>query len=177
MLYTCAHCSRQVSGICVAGYYPGGWWVEWLLCPNCGDGSVRTRDGSVYPVAPFGPDIEGLPKAAASAYKEARNCLSVGALTACELMCRTILMYVAVDKGAEENLTFVQYISFFQEKQLITLNMKPWVDVIRAHGGKSAHTLDTPDRGRAESTLMFTAELLRLIYEMEYMHQKYAKKP
>lgn len=173
--YTCGHCNTRVSGISVTGYYEQGT-VEWLLCPNCGDGSVLTRSGNIYPSVLFGPDIVGLPENVADAYKEARNCMSVNAFTAAELVCRTILMNVAVEKGAKEKQSFVDYISYFQDKQLITPNMKVWVDIIRGHGGKAAHTLDKPDKERAESTLMFTAELLRLIYEMEHMSNKYTQK-
>jgi hypothetical protein len=161
----------------VTEYSAGAGTVKWLLCPNCGDGSVQTQNGIVYPAVPFGPDIAGLPDNLAKAYQEARNCMSVNAFTACELVCRTILMNVAVEKGAKEKQSFVEYISYFQEKQLITPNMKGWVDLIREHGGKATHTLDKPDRKRAESTLMFTAELLRLIYEMEHMANKYTQKP
>ena len=52
--------------------------------------------------------------------------------------------------------------------------MKGWVDVIRQHGNKATHELDEPDRNRAESTVMFTAELLRLTCEMEHLAKRYA---
>jgi len=175
--YTCGHCNTNVAGICFAGYHTAYGTVKWLLCPSCGDGSVLTRQGFIHPSVLFGPEIVGLPSNVKEVYQEARNCMSVNAYTACELVCRTILMYVAVEKGAKEKQTFVDYISYFQDKQLITPNMKPWVDIIRGHGGKSAHTLEKPDKNRAESTLMFTAELLRLVYEMEHLANKYTTKP
>ena len=52
--------------------------------------------------------------------------------------------------------------------------MKRWVDLIRKHGNEATHKLDAPDKARAESTVMLTAELLRVIYEMEHMASKYA---
>jgi len=168
--FFCAHCNREVSGACVS--YKDG--VRWLQCPNCGDGSVLTLDGKIYPGVPFGPRIEGLPDDVLGAYNEARNCMSVNAYTSCELICRKILMHVAVEKGAEEGTSFADYISYLQGKGYVTETMKEWVDLIREHGNRATHEIETPEKGRAESTLMFTAELLRLIYEMEYMAKRYA---
>ena len=36
--------------------------------------------------------------------------------------------------------------------------------------------MDAPDPNRAESALMFTAELLRLVYEMEHMTKRFTGK-
>lgn len=174
--YTCAHCGERVSGVVAATYHvePTVAPVKWLRCPSCANGSVLALDGNVYPGVPFGPDVEGLPNEVQEAYKEARRCMSVNALTSCESMCRKILMHVAVEKGAKEGKPFTDYLSHLETQGYITPPMKGWVDLIRQHGNKAAHRLDPPDRNRAESTLMFTAELLRLIYEMEYMAKRYA---
>ncbi len=174
--YACAHCGASVSGLVVATYHVESTVapVKWMLCPNCADGSVLTLDGNVYPGVPFGPDIEGLPEDVQEAYKEARRCVSINALTSCETMCRKILMHVAVEKGAAEGKPFAEYLSYLETQGYVTPPMKGWVDLIRKHGNKATHRLDPPDRKRAESTLMFTAELLRLIYEMEYMAKQYA---
>ena len=51
--------------------------------------------------------------------------------------------------------------------------MKKWVDLIRKHGNISTHKLESPEKTRAESTIMFTAELLRIIYEMEHIANSY----
>ncbi len=103
--------------------------------------------------------------------------MSVSAYTACELLCRKILMHIAVEKGAKEGESFSEYLSILGEKGYITPPMGKWVDLIRQHGNKAAHLLEPPDRTRAESTIMFTAELLRLIYEMEHMANQYTPKP
>ena len=175
--YVCGHCNRTVSGFVVATYddmsYSG---IKWLLCTNCGCGSVVSRDNTIYPGEMFGPEIEGLPENIGKAYKEARLCMSVNAFTACELISRTILMYVAVEKGAKERDTFANYITFLSEKGYITPPMVKWVALIKEHGGKAAHIIEPPDRTRAECTLMFTAEMLRLVYEMEHIAEKFIPK-
>ena len=173
--YTCGHCNTKVSGAVVCAYY-AEHTIRWLLCPNCGNGSVLAEDGNVYPGVPFGPNIEGLPENVLKAYKEARNCMSVNTFTSCELICRKILMHVAVEKGAKEGDSFTNYLSYLEEKGFITPPMKNWVDLIRQHGNKATHLLESPDKERAESTIMFTAELLRLIYEMEHISKQYIEK-
>jgi hypothetical protein len=168
--YTCAHCGIQISGAVV------GTWEQtvWLICTNCGEGSVKTNAGIIYPSVPFGPKVEALPPAVAEAYTESRTCMAGGAYTACELMCRKILMHVAAEKGAKPGLAFAAYLDYLEKAGHITATMKPWVDLIREHGNQSTHELPSPDQARAESTVMFTAELLRLVYEIPALAQKYA---
>jgi hypothetical protein len=99
--YQCAHCNSEVSGAIVAAYET----TQWLLCPKCGCGSVSVH-GNLIPNTSFGPLIEGLPNNVESAYQEARRCMSVNAYTACELICRKILMHVAADKGGKRRGNF-----------------------------------------------------------------------
>jgi ribosomal protein S27AE len=48
--YICGHCNTKVSGAVVCGYYEDEEPpIKWLLCPNCGNGSVLAKDGNVYP--------------------------------------------------------------------------------------------------------------------------------
>lgn len=174
--YTCGHCGNIVTGFVVANYNYATMDVKWLICPSCGDGSVLSSKHQIFPGTRFGPDIEGLPDLVNKAYHEARDCISSNAFTACELICRKILMHVAVEKGAKEKETFSSYLSFLSEKGYITPPMTEWVDLIRQHGGKATHLIEQPDAKRAECTIMFTAELLRLIYEMDHLAKRYTPK-
>ncbi len=174
--YSCAHCDTKVTGKVVVATQGTNALIRWLLCPNCEFGSVSSTnsDGeSILPNICFGVNIDGLPKDIAAAYNEARSCYSINAFTSCELMCRKILMHVAVDKGCTEGKSFEEYIDYIELKKYITPIMKPWVDLIRKHGNSSTHKLISPDVKRSESTLMFTAELLRIVYEMEHIAKKY----
>ena len=177
--FTCGHCNRPVSGAVAAVMVYGGESIKWLQCtnPECGKGSVLHINGTIIPGVMFGPNVQGLPTEVAAAYSEARRCMSVNAFTAAELLSRKILMHIAVDKGAKEGENFEPYISFLEAKGYVTPPMKFWVDLIRKHGNKSTHRLDPPEKDRAESTVMFTAELLRLVYEMEEMAKKYGPSP
>lgn len=176
--FVCGHCETTVSGIVSASYTQDDKVrVKWLLCPHCGSGSVTNNPfDQIWPGTPFGPVIKGLPKDVQAAYDEACNCMAVNAFTSCELICRKILMHVAVDKGALEGDTFVNYINSIEALGYITPPMKGWVDIIRKNGNDSTHRLNSPDKEHAEGTIMFTAELLRLVYEMEAMSKKYTQK-
>ena len=172
--YICPYCARDVTGAVVASYAPGGLesWSLWVRCPHCRRGAVIV-DGRLYPSTPFGPSIEGLPAEVAGAYEEARNCMGVGAFTAAELVCRKILMHIAVDKGATPGKPFVTYLDHLEKAGYVTPPMKAWVDLIRMRGNLATHEIPAPDQQQAESTVMFTAELLRLVYEMEHIAKRY----
>lgn len=167
--YKCGHCGVKVSGAVVALHEN----IRWLLCPDCGNGSVRDQKGNIHPGVAFGPHIAGLPNDTAEVYEEARRSMSVSAFTGSELICRKILMYVAVEKGAKEGESFAFYLEHLEKEGYITPPMKTWVDLVRKHGNIAAHILEKSDQNRAESTLMFTAELLRIIYEMEHLAKQY----
>lgn len=167
--YHCGYCDSDVSGAVLAEH--GN--AKWLMCTKCASPSVLSYDGYIRPGSSFGPSIEGLPKEVSDAYDEARNCFSVNSFTAVELLCRKILMHVAVDKGATEGESFATYLTFLETAGYITPPMKAWVDLIRRHGNDSTHKIAAPDKERAQGTLMFTAELLRIIYEMDFLANRY----
>jgi len=171
--YKCARCERDIVGAVVAFATYGGDNVRWLQCPRCGDGAVQSIDGNIYPGVAFGVKLDGLPEDVELAYTEARNCMAVDAYGACELVCRKILMCVAVEKGAKEGESFSGYLTYLCEKGFITDAMMGWVEIIRENGNKATHEIEKVDKGRAESTIMFTAELLRIVYEMDFMAKKY----
>jgi len=179
--YLCAHCGSEASGV-VIGYArdtnnPAVNHVVWLQCPTCHYGSVENLGRGVSPGIAFGPKIEGLPPDVDAAYEEARRCLSVNANTAAEGICRKILMHLAVDKGATEGKSFASYIDYLEEKGYVTPPMRDWVKLIKDHGNEAQHRLKAPDRKRAEGTLLFTAQLLRSVYEMGHIAKQFSPEP
>jgi hypothetical protein len=169
----CGHCDRVVSAAVIAstGTNLG---ISWLRCTGCSKGLVLGLDGVLLPGVRPGESVEGLPPDTAGAYAEARAAASVGAYTACELMCRKILMHVAVDKGAKPGQNFVTYVDHLEKPGYLTPPMKPWVDLIRKRANIATHELPATDQKHAIMTLEFTAQLLRLVYEMSYLVSMYA---
>ena len=174
--YTCGHCGSKVSGAVLASAKNAtnsGIAVRWLQCSVCHKGSVALRDGTVYPGVAFGPAIDGLPDDVSAAYEEARRCLSVNADTAAETVCRKILMHIAVDKGAKQGAPFASYIDFLEKAGYVTPPMRDWVKLIKDHGNEANHKLPPPERQRAEGTVLFTAQLLRTVYEMGFLANQF----
>lgn len=177
--FVCGHCQHHVTGAVIASY---AWrdrannliTNQWVLCPGCAKGSVLIN-GSAIPGAAFGPSIQGLPAEVGAAYDEVRSCMKANAFTASELLCRKLLMHIAVEKSAPEEKSFVFYLDHLERSGYVTPPMKGWVNAIRANGNESTHKISAPSKERAESTVMFTAELLRLIYEMEYLAGKFSQ--
>jgi hypothetical protein len=177
--YKCGYCDRYVSGRVVNIYTKtqnklDEPIIKFMICPSCIKGSVWL-EGKIIPGTKPGEKLEGLPKEIEDAYQEARSCFSLNAFTACELVCRKILMHVGVDKGAEEGKTFISYLDYLENLGFITPVIKEWADLIREFGNQSTHELTPPDKNRTKATLMFTMELLRIVYEMQYVASKFKK--
>lgn len=117
----CPLCRRKVQGAVIAVTNEGGVpLVAWVRCTNCHRGLV-VNDGQLAPTGLAGEDVDGLPVETEQAYKEARLNVASGAFTSCELMCRKILMHVAVDKGAETNKSFAYYIDHLKGRGISRL--------------------------------------------------------
>ncbi|HEV8404875.1 MAG TPA: hypothetical protein VGQ13_03105 [Nitrososphaera sp.] len=52
--FTCGHCGAKTTAFVAAHYVYQTVLVRWLLCTSCGDGSVLTEKGVIYPTAIFG---------------------------------------------------------------------------------------------------------------------------
>lgn len=167
---TCPHCDRDVVAAVLAAYDHAPS-AKWLRCPGCGKGST-INDNALTPSPLPGEMVDGLPADVDSAFKEARRSLGASAYTASELMCRKILMHVAVDKHADPGKTFAYYLNYLESQGHLTPPMKPWVDMIRQNGNIATHEIPATDEHRALTTLSFTTQLLRLVYEMTHKLQQ-----
>ena len=64
-----------------------------------------------------------------------RSCRHTGANTACELMCRKILMHIAVDvAGGKAGDTFAKYIEVLAKDGHFPPALRPVVDLVRRAG-------------------------------------------
>lgn len=170
--YVCGHCGTSVTGWVVAYADRQRWQRQWLLCPQCGRGSVQNDDTILPPPQTFG-NIDGLPDGIDGLYDEARASFGAQAYTGCEMLCRKILMNTAVDKGAEKNKKFVVYVDYLDSHGHITPSLKDMATIVKDNGNDAAHEVDPPDRERAEYTLEFTRSMLYIIYGMKHKLDKY----
>ena len=164
--HKCGHCGLSVAGIVVVLYSPMN--IQWIGCPACLKGSV-VNNNVITPMPFLGDDIQGLEDPIKGAYEEARKSLSSQSNTACVLICRKILMHVAVDKGAPQRKQFADYVEYLVEQGHITPTMRAWVDKIRDLGNVATHEIPSPDDETTNVALTFTTLLLKNVYETAYL--------
>ncbi len=175
--FVCGYCNVYVSS--VKGYAlrsysdsSGPQIGAIYICPNCGSPVFMSPNGDQYPSPPFGRPVESVPDDLNKIYEEARRCTKENCYTASVMLCRKILMNIAVNKGAEVGLSFVEYINFLAEKGFMPPDGKPWVDHIRKKGNDASHKIELMDKNDAEMLIRFVEMLLRFIYEFPSMVPK-----
>jgi hypothetical protein len=119
-----------------------------------------------------------LPSDVAQAWQEAGLAHSVAAYTAAEIMCRKILMHLAVDKaGAQPGSSFVSYVGALESAGYVTTGLKPIVDQVRTRGNVANHDLPASSEQDSLTTLTITQHLLEAIYELPGMSATPSQQP
>lgn len=177
--FTCGHCGKHTSGPVIAETVDLDThvhFVRYLCCTSCKKGSIWLNSelgpdetAIVIPGNKIGISLQGLPKNINDIFEEARSCFSVNSYLAVEMLCRKILYCVAVDKGSDKKISFSESLDYLGSQGYITPPMKSWVELIRKNGNSSNHDLDNPSQNRAKSTFDFTMQLLRIVYEMDFI--------
>lgn len=167
---------------------------EVYMCPRCHSGCVLNmkleyrlgktnqevemlqrsvvNNSEMYTLSPGPmpmPKIANLPDDVEGAWDEVLNAGRGDAWTAAELMCRKILMHIAVDQfEMEEGKAFVAYVKKFEEEGFFPRMMHPVIDGIRERGNRATHDLAPSTKQQAMKTLEVTHHVLRTIYEISF---------
>lgn len=137
------------------------------ICPYCKKPIFyNTYDKQIFPGEMYGRDIKNLPNNLQYLYNECRQTFSNGCYTSSVLMARKILMNIAVEQGAKENLKFIEYVNYLDEQGYIPPNGKAWVDYIRKSGNEATHEIVVKEKEEAEKVITFLSTLLLVIYEL-----------
>jgi hypothetical protein len=168
--FVCGYCNTNVSSI--KGYKLGvhgdgsGKQVGGIyICSNCGGPSFFSPNGSRYPMPALGNSVQHVPVDLNSLYEEARRCSSQNCFTGAVLICRKMLMNIAVEQGAAEGLKFIEYVNFLSDKGFVPPNGKHWVDHIRKKGNEATHEIAVMQEQDAKELVIFVEMLLKFIYE------------
>jgi len=97
-------------------------------------------------------------------YNEARLNTSYGAFTSAVMLCRKLLMHIAVDLGAEAGLRFIQYVEYLEKEGYTPPRGRDWVTDIKDKGNEANHEIRIISEEEAQKTLYFTGLVLQLIY-------------
>ena len=169
--FTCGACNTKVAS--VKGYRyvvtdkhtrvpdKGGVYI----CPNCGNSIFHAPNGQQYPSPPLGSPVPHVPKDLNDLYEEARRCTGENCFTAAVLLCRKMLMNIAVQEGAKEGLKFIEYVNYLSDKGYVPPNGKHWVDHIRTKANEATHEIALMNQEDARDLLSFVEMILRFIYE------------
>lgn len=171
--YTCGFCSNKVAPH--IGYYATAPInskdrIYVMICPNCGKPTFLDNQGDQTPNVRIGNEVAGITdEGVKELYNQARDCSSLNAYTATTLLCRKILMNLAVQYGAEPGRAFADYITFLDSKGYVPPNGKNWVDRIRTKGNEATHEIRLIEKNEAIQILKFTEMLLKFAYEFQDM--------
>ena len=172
--FVCGFCATSVSSI--KGYKlgahgdgSGGIRGAAYICPNCGGPSFFPPNGSRYPMPALGNPVQHVPDELNALYEEARRCSSQNCFTGAVLLCRKMLMNIAVEQGAAEGLKFIEYVSSLSDMGFVPPNGKHWVDHIRKKGNEATHEIAVMVEQDARELVTFVEMLLRFIYEFPKM--------
>lgn len=170
--YTCGYCSQQISS--AQGYFSNlyegehgtGIIVYIYICHFCGKPTFFDNSNEQTPGPKYGNEVTGIEDDKINKlYEESRKCIGCSAYTSAILACRKLLMHIAVEKGADKNLKFIEYVEYLSEKGYIPPDSKEWVDEIREKGNEATHEIVIMSEADAKDLIRLTEMLLRIIYE------------
>ena len=95
--------------------------------------------------------------------------MSVSAYSSTVMLCRKLLMHIAVEKGAKGKLSFSDYVNWLDENNYIPPDGKGWVDYIRKKGNETNHVIQIMEKDDAEKLITFIGMLMKIIYEYPSM--------
>ena len=112
--YRCGYCSWNVAS-------DRGWFTEYLnahilICPQCNSPTFFSAKGEQFPGRLHGGDVVGIGNDIEALYKEARQSFAANAFTGAVMLCRKILMNVAVDKKAKKGRPFAEYVKWLVDR-------------------------------------------------------------
>lgn len=130
---------------------------------------MRSECGEQIPGQAFGASVSSVPEDLNALYEEARRYTRDNCHTAATLLCRKILMNIAVERGADESKKFVEYVNDLSEQGYIPPNGRHWVDHIRKKGNEANHEIRLMGETDAQDLVVFVQMLLKFIHEFPSM--------
>jgi len=167
--FVCGYCTISVSSIRgnklanTGSAQIGAVYIR----PNCGGPVFFDAKRVQYPSPALGASVQHVPEPLNALYDEARRCTAQNCFTAAVLVCRKILMHIAVEESAEEGLNFLQYVNYLSDNGYLPPNGKHWVDHIRKKGNEANHEIVLMSATDARLLLTFVEMLLRFVYEFQ----------
>lgn len=172
--FRCPYCNvvvRTLADTRIVDAELGAIKYHIFKCTQCCMPVTIGQDGQIIPPSLFLPfeDIKFLPGKIEKMYIECRKSFSNACYYSVIMVARSLLMHIAVDKDADENLGFIEYVDFLEAEGHISRSNRSWVDKIRERGDHYLHEIDEATKVEAERTIVFVSQLLKNVYELPQM--------
>ena len=165
--YTCGYCHNRVA--VDSGYGNLSEGTDIRICSHCDNPTFFSNKDGQIPGVLQGITVKNLPDDVKNLYNEARRCMAVSAYTSVVMLCRKLLMHIAVEKGAEKNKKFYVYVNWLDENNYIPPDGKGWVNYIRDKGNDANHEIQLMNHQDAEKLMAFIGMLMKIVYEFPSM--------
>lgn len=166
--FHCAYCGNQVGSNRGYSYELGDTYAI-AICPRCANPTYcqgTPGNETHYPDVPPGESVSNIPSDLGDLYEEARQSAGAGAYTACVMVCRKMLMNIAVREGAKAGENFKNYVDYLEKHGYFSPKSKGFIDYIRELGNEANHEVAAKKRVDAIAALEFVAALLRHNYDL-----------
>ena len=167
--FDCGHCgARSGPSRRYTNSGSGGDFAQIVICPSCNRPTYVLGEFAEQVPGPLvGRSITGITDAEVEKlYDEARKALANGAPSAAVMVCRKLLMHIAVEKGAKEGESFTYYAQYLTDKHIVGATFADVVAHIKDQGNKENHELDVSSVAEAAMVLRLVEFILASIYEL-----------
>lgn len=166
--YECGFCSKEVGSS--SGYSTTGNGPSYIrICSRCNRPTFFDMTSGTphqFPGSLPGTPVRNVPRELAALYDEARQSASAGAYTGAVMLCRKMLMNIAVKEGAKEGLRFVEYINHLESNHYFSPKSKEFVTYIKDLGNEANHAIAPKTQDDALAAIEFVHALLSHNYEL-----------
>src|SRR3989344_2818885 len=141
MSYTCGYCGSEIAS--ELGYFNREARRFIYICHKCQKPTYLALSNDEQVPGPlFGTSISSIPEVSMKdLYEEARRAFSARSYTLVVMAFRTLLMHIAVARGAQAGLYYTEYVRFLDENHYTPPDSKDWVDHIRDQGNTANHQI------------------------------------
>ncbi len=168
--WQCWHCGSQTGndrGYAATEHSGGGsqGHLDYIyVCPVCSYPTFFDQSGDQFPGAQFGEPLTDLPPLVDRIYDEARRAMSVAGYHAAAMLCRKLLMHIAVEKGAKENKSFASYVDHLVNSKVIADSLLEYATHVKDLGNEANHEIREIGREEAEEMISFLEMVCRTVY-------------
>lgn len=168
--WNCEVVTAPSFGMKLGDQYGGNYQGFVGICPICKAPTFKfmmNREWHQRPIAPYASEIKGLPRDIDTLFREALACLAGDAPTAAVMICRKLLMTVAVhfDAPSGREMDFKKYVEYLASESLISSAMKGFTEKVREVGNEANHQIHPQTMKTAELMVRFIANILRNNFE------------